>query len=57
MWCFLYIWMSSSNINERVCGGERRGGAILPCTPTGIGFKQINVYANLKLGQTLSGNA
>lgn len=57
MWCFLYIWMSLSNINERVCGEERRGGAILPCTPTGIGFKQINVYANLKLGQTLSGNA
>ena len=48
--------MLSKNNCHRVCEEEGRGRVILPLPPTGVGPKQISVYANLKLQQNSSGN-
>ena len=48
--------MLSTKVCEHVCKMDGGGVVILPLPPTRIGFKQITVYAKLRLGQASSGN-
>ena len=48
--------MLSTKVCEHVFKMDGGGVVILSLPPTRIGFKQITVYAKLRLGQASSGN-
>ena len=48
--------MFSTKVCEHVCEMDGAGVVILLLPPTRLGFKQITVYAKLRLGQASSGN-
>ena len=56
MWVFsLYLGIIKKNC-DHVGGEEGKGRVILLLLLTGVGPKQISVYANLKFRQTSKGN-
>ena len=48
--------MLSTQVCEHVCEMDGGGVVILPLVPTRIEFKQVTVYAKLRLGQVSSEN-